>query len=142
MRGGAEGQTRTVDTGIFSAVLYHLSYLGRDTYLKTGAGGCQGEGRLANRPYTWRPGPSLLLATAGGAAQDDGKDDGDDDGDHGDDDGDHAGATGVGAVAAIAAIGAGGARFTVGAGGAGRALEAARAVGTGIAGIALGALGA
>ena len=30
---GAEGQTRTVDTGIFSAVLYHLSYLGRDTYL-------------------------------------------------------------------------------------------------------------
>ena len=25
---GAEGQTRTVDTGIFSAVLYHLSYLG------------------------------------------------------------------------------------------------------------------
>ncbi len=26
---GAEGQTRTVDTGIFSAVLYHLSYLGR-----------------------------------------------------------------------------------------------------------------
>ena len=24
----AEGQTRTVDTGIFSAVLYHLSYLG------------------------------------------------------------------------------------------------------------------
>ena len=27
-RNGAEGQTRTVDTGIFSAVLYHLSYLG------------------------------------------------------------------------------------------------------------------
>ena len=26
--GGAEGQTRTVDTGIFSAVLYQLSYLG------------------------------------------------------------------------------------------------------------------
>ena len=26
---GAEGQTRTVDTGIFSAVLYHLSYLGQ-----------------------------------------------------------------------------------------------------------------
>ncbi len=25
---GADGQTRTVDTGIFSAVLYHLSYLG------------------------------------------------------------------------------------------------------------------
>ena len=25
---GAEGQTRTVDTGIFSAVLYRLSYLG------------------------------------------------------------------------------------------------------------------
>ncbi len=27
---GAEGQTRTVDTGIFSAVLYHLSYLGEE----------------------------------------------------------------------------------------------------------------
>ena len=27
-RNGAEGQTRTVDTGIFSAVRYHLSYLG------------------------------------------------------------------------------------------------------------------
>ena len=26
---GAEGQNRTVDTGIFSAVLYQLSYLGR-----------------------------------------------------------------------------------------------------------------
>jgi hypothetical protein len=25
---GAEGQNRTVDTGIFSAVLYQLSYLG------------------------------------------------------------------------------------------------------------------
>ena len=30
--GGAEGQTRTVDTGIFSAVLYHLSYLGSSVY--------------------------------------------------------------------------------------------------------------
>ena len=29
---GAEGQTRTVDTGIFSAVLYHLSYLGSSVY--------------------------------------------------------------------------------------------------------------
>ena len=29
---GAEGQTRTVDTGIFSAVLYHLSYLGSRIY--------------------------------------------------------------------------------------------------------------
>ena len=29
---GAEGQTRTVDTGIFSAVLYHLSYLGSSYY--------------------------------------------------------------------------------------------------------------
>ena len=27
---GAEGQSRTGDTGIFSAVLYHLSYLGED----------------------------------------------------------------------------------------------------------------
>ena len=33
LQGGAEGQSRTVDTGIFSAVLYHLSYLGRYIYL-------------------------------------------------------------------------------------------------------------
>ena len=38
----AEGQTRTVDTGIFSAVLYHLSYLGRDFYYRIRRGGCQG----------------------------------------------------------------------------------------------------
>ena len=41
-RSGAEGQTRTVDTGIFSAVLYHLSYLGRDFYYRIRRGGCQG----------------------------------------------------------------------------------------------------
>ena len=29
-RRGAEGQSRTGDTAIFSRVLYHLSYLGRD----------------------------------------------------------------------------------------------------------------
>ena len=40
--GGAEGQTRTVDTGIFSAVLYHLSYLGADFYYRTRRGLCQG----------------------------------------------------------------------------------------------------
>ncbi len=33
--GGAEGQTRTVDTGIFSAVLYHLSYLGQLVYIRS-----------------------------------------------------------------------------------------------------------
>ena len=38
----AEGQTRTVDTGIFSAVLYHLSYLGRGFYYRIRRGGCQG----------------------------------------------------------------------------------------------------
>ncbi len=32
---GAEGQDRTADTGIFSAVLYQLSYLGVDA-----AGAC------------------------------------------------------------------------------------------------------
>jgi hypothetical protein len=32
---GAEGQNRTVDTGIFSAVLYLLSYLGLQNYIKT-----------------------------------------------------------------------------------------------------------
>ena len=38
----AEGQTRTVDTGIFSAVLYHLSYLGLNFYYRIRRGGCQG----------------------------------------------------------------------------------------------------
>ena len=38
----AEGQTRTVDTGIFSAVLYHLSYLGLAYYYRIRRGGCQG----------------------------------------------------------------------------------------------------
>ncbi len=33
--GGAEGQNRTVDTGIFSAVLYQLSYLGKCPYLNS-----------------------------------------------------------------------------------------------------------
>ena len=33
--GGAEGQNRTVDTGIFSAVLYLLSYLGQYNNIKT-----------------------------------------------------------------------------------------------------------
>ena len=37
----AEGQTRTVDTGIFSAVLYHLSYLGRLIYIKCTQIDCQ-----------------------------------------------------------------------------------------------------
>ncbi len=39
---GAEGQTRTVDTGIFSAVLYHLSYLGQQLYIKATFLACQG----------------------------------------------------------------------------------------------------
>ena len=38
----AEGQTRTVDTGIFSAVLYHLSYLGLLFYYRIRLVGCQG----------------------------------------------------------------------------------------------------
>ncbi len=41
---GAEGQNRTVDTGIFSAVLYHLSYLGRQFILKPSSWG------LSRRP--------------------------------------------------------------------------------------------
>ena len=44
--GGAEGQTRTVDTGIFSAVLYHLSYLGLCFYYRIRRGGCQGGNSL------------------------------------------------------------------------------------------------
>ena len=39
--GGAEGQTRTVDTGIFSAVLYHLSYLGLNIYYRIRRPSCQ-----------------------------------------------------------------------------------------------------
>ena len=46
--GGAEGQTRTVDTGIFSAVLYHLSYLGGLIYLKSAFICCQV--RFSRRP--------------------------------------------------------------------------------------------
>ena len=49
--GGAEGQTRTVDTGIFSAVLYHLSYLGRKTYLKAATADCQGNGIGDSVPF-------------------------------------------------------------------------------------------
>ena len=45
-RGGAEGQTRTVDTGIFSAVLYHLSYLGEEYHYRIRRGGCQGKLQL------------------------------------------------------------------------------------------------
>ena len=37
---GAEGQSRTVDTGIFSAVLYHLSYLGREANVNPPGGRC------------------------------------------------------------------------------------------------------
>ena len=48
--GGAEGQTRTVDTGIFSAVLYHLSYLGLAFYYRIRRGGCQGGNSPNNDP--------------------------------------------------------------------------------------------
>ena len=41
----AEGQTRTVDTGIFSAVLYHLSYLGAHFHYRIRRGQCQGGGK-------------------------------------------------------------------------------------------------
>ncbi len=37
----AEGQTRTVDTGIFSAVLYHLSYLGYKVNYRIHRDDCQ-----------------------------------------------------------------------------------------------------
>ena len=55
----AEGQTRTVDTGIFSAVLYHLSYLGRDFYYRIRRGGCQATVLKVNRNVSmtwWLPG--------------------------------------------------------------------------------------
>ena len=38
---GAEGQSRTGDTGIFSAVLYHLSYLGLSNYRTEALPQCQ-----------------------------------------------------------------------------------------------------
>ena len=44
----AEGQSRTGDTGIFSAVLYHLSYLGFNTYGKRAPYGCQDKGLVSN----------------------------------------------------------------------------------------------
>ena len=44
----AEGQSRTGDTGIFSAVLYHLSYLGINAYGKRPPHGCQGEALVSN----------------------------------------------------------------------------------------------
>ena len=50
----AEGQTRTVDTGIFSAVLYHLSYLGWDFYYRIRRGGCQGGNPRLNAPLRVR----------------------------------------------------------------------------------------
>lgn len=56
---GAEGQTRTVDTGIFSAVLYHLSYLGRVAYIKAHRPGTVKESR-ASRPVN-RPSPAEEL---------------------------------------------------------------------------------
>ena len=39
---GAEGQTRTDDTLIFSQVLYHLSYLGSRIMVLTARRQCQG----------------------------------------------------------------------------------------------------
>ena len=37
----AEGQNRTDDTSIFSAVLYRLSYLGFSSYVSRGSRWCQ-----------------------------------------------------------------------------------------------------
>ena len=53
---GAEGQTRTVDTGIFSAVLYHLSYLGSTVYYQICAY------TLSRRIYPLHP---ALISTLG-----------------------------------------------------------------------------
>ncbi len=53
----AEGQTRTVDTGIFSAVLYHLSYLGGEYHYRIRRSGCQGKLQLT--------GGILIAARAG-----------------------------------------------------------------------------
>ena len=57
---GAEGQTRTVDTGIFSAVLYHLSYLGKPLYLKRANPRLSSLPKLPELPWpsTLTPGPS------------------------------------------------------------------------------------
>ena len=50
----------TVDTGIFSAVLYHLSYLGRDAAINVNAAhrGCQGTDREGAVDYAFK-GPAL-----------------------------------------------------------------------------------
>ena len=63
---GAEGQNRTDDTSIFSAVLYQLSYLGDSTISMIGivTWECQGShvvracASLVGRPGFHRPGPS------------------------------------------------------------------------------------
>jgi hypothetical protein len=39
---GAEGQSRTADTVIFSHVLYHLSYLGQPAHSRIASNECQG----------------------------------------------------------------------------------------------------
>ena len=61
--GGAEGQSRTADTGIFSAVLYHLSYLGLPSYRSWRGKTCQGELRWGQPMVMWRP---FALLTLGG----------------------------------------------------------------------------
>ena len=59
---GAEGQTRTVDTGIFSAVLYHLSYLGALIHYPTAPAPLSSRGKgIANYPF---PAPACRCAGA------------------------------------------------------------------------------
>ena len=52
---GAEAQSRTGDTSIFSAVLYQLSYLGRQVIVRKHERGCQGaQGRGALHGHSHR----------------------------------------------------------------------------------------
>ena len=66
-KGGAEGQTRTVDTGIFSAVLYHLSYLGGLIYLKSAFICCQV--RFSRRPPHFNHSRQLARQLANAVSQ-------------------------------------------------------------------------
>ena len=54
---GAEGQNRTGDTSVFSAVLYRLSYLGGDFHVIAAGCECQGEHGVCARPRSVAPGP-------------------------------------------------------------------------------------
>ena len=61
-RDGAEGQNRTGDTSIFSAVLYRLSYLGSQLILLNPSAQCQGIPALILQSCAWPAQTNLYKA--------------------------------------------------------------------------------